>query len=649
MLDSPASIAVAGVCALGGILVAIFQIMCHLRNYTEPVFQRYIIRLIFMVPVYAVGSWFSLKYRAAAIYFDTIRDCYEAWIIYNFTSLLLAYVGGPGAVVVKAEGKIVHPSWTHLTCCLPPMQVDGFFLRRCKQGTLQFVLLKPVMAALTLILYAGGAYTDGDMSPRDGYFYISILYNVCYTFALYGLMLFWIGAAELLEPFSPLLKFVLVKTVVFLTFWQGIAISVINSTGHLRDPEDGKALQNFLICVEMLIAGGAMTAAFPHRQYALGGTTAGFRLDAFWHAVSVRDVVADVVHVFAPSYSDYVLYSDGGPADNVKRKKYRGQTGGAAGGDGPAARRGRGRGGVQSIMDKSARGGGAGGGGGGGEGGGDGGGAEGGGRRSKTPQRSASKAERAMERNRNTAILVDSESDAMDSEEDGGGELGTGVASDSDSEGGGGGGGGGGQPARGAGAAAGAAEAAVAALAGGRLRRKMKLLSSSDEEEASEAAARAAKGSERGEAQREAAAAAAAAAAPAQQPAPQRRLQGPLTPPPPAVLQPPGRASPALAPLRAAARAIQQQEPPGDAREDGGGGGITLPRPRSVAEHIAAVKAAAASGVSPRSPAAAAWAASGWGDDEAAGGGGAAKGAGAEAKKGNGSGWAEEGWSNVPM
>lgn len=35
---------------------------------------------------------------------------------------------------------------------------------------------------------------------------------------------------------------------------------------------------------------------------------------------------------FAPSYSDYVLYSDGGPADNVKRKKFRGQkgTGGAS-------------------------------------------------------------------------------------------------------------------------------------------------------------------------------------------------------------------------------------------------------------------------------------------------------------------------------
>lgn len=46
------------------------------------------------------------------------------------------------------------------------------------------------------------------------------MYNVCYTLALYGLILFWNGASELLQPFNPLLKFILVKTVVFLTFWQ---------------------------------------------------------------------------------------------------------------------------------------------------------------------------------------------------------------------------------------------------------------------------------------------------------------------------------------------------------------------------------------------------------------------------------------------
>jgi hypothetical protein len=36
--------------------------------------QRYIIRLIFMVPIYAIGSYLSLLWRSGAIYFDTIRD-----------------------------------------------------------------------------------------------------------------------------------------------------------------------------------------------------------------------------------------------------------------------------------------------------------------------------------------------------------------------------------------------------------------------------------------------------------------------------------------------------------------------------------------------------------------------------------------------
>jgi hypothetical protein len=63
------------------------------------------------------------QHTADVFLFLRVSCSYEAWIIYNFSALLLAYVGGPGAVVVKAEGKIVHPSWPHLTCCLPAMQV----------------------------------------------------------------------------------------------------------------------------------------------------------------------------------------------------------------------------------------------------------------------------------------------------------------------------------------------------------------------------------------------------------------------------------------------------------------------------------------------------------------------------------------------
>ena len=50
------------------------QIIQHLRHYTEPMFQRYIVRIIFMVPVYAACSLASLLAEDAAIYITTIRD-----------------------------------------------------------------------------------------------------------------------------------------------------------------------------------------------------------------------------------------------------------------------------------------------------------------------------------------------------------------------------------------------------------------------------------------------------------------------------------------------------------------------------------------------------------------------------------------------
>ena len=75
--------------------------MCHLRNYTGPIFQvchqrqnaaallcliaaeallnltllqRYIVRLIFMIPVYSVSSFLSFINPGNAIWYDSVRD-----------------------------------------------------------------------------------------------------------------------------------------------------------------------------------------------------------------------------------------------------------------------------------------------------------------------------------------------------------------------------------------------------------------------------------------------------------------------------------------------------------------------------------------------------------------------------------------------
>ena len=291
-------------------ILAIVHIVQHLRHYTEPMFQRYIIRIIFMVPVYAVCSFASLLADNASIYIATIRDCYEAWIIYNFMSLCLEYVGGPGAVEIKMQGVVLLPSWSACTCCLSPLQVNGQFIRSVKRGALQFVIVKPILAILTVILYATGHYTEGDWSVSGSYLWITIVYNITYTVALYALLLFYMGTHELLEPFRPLLKFILVKSVIFLTYWQGLIISIFVGVGIIPSADDGNSVQNWLTSVEMLPAAIFMLFAFPWREFASDVPT-GLGRDQALHAMSLGDVVTDTMHQFAPTYQNYVLYSDG--------------------------------------------------------------------------------------------------------------------------------------------------------------------------------------------------------------------------------------------------------------------------------------------------------------------------------------------------
>jgi Organic solute transporter Ostalpha len=96
------------------------------------------------------------------------RCSYEAFVIYTFLSLCLEFVGGPGEVEVKMNGFVLHPSFLHCTCCFPPQRVDGLFVRRCKQGALQFVLLMPILGILSVVLYATGNYSPGYWGPSNG-------------------------------------------------------------------------------------------------------------------------------------------------------------------------------------------------------------------------------------------------------------------------------------------------------------------------------------------------------------------------------------------------------------------------------------------------------------------------------------------------
>lgn len=235
----------AGIAVWVALFITCQQIYHHLRWYTNPQEQRWIVRILFIVPIYATYSWISLMFfnsENVYIYFFTVRDCYEgesykgmhicflsatnylffaAFVIYNFLALCYEYLGGEGNIMSEIRGKPIKSSCLYGTCCLAGKTYTIGFLRFCKQATLQFCLVKPLMAFIIIFLQSSGHYHDGDWSANTGYIYITIIYNISVSLALYGLYLFYFATRDLLTPFDPVLKFCTIKSVIFLSFWQG--------------------------------------------------------------------------------------------------------------------------------------------------------------------------------------------------------------------------------------------------------------------------------------------------------------------------------------------------------------------------------------------------------------------------------------------
>ncbi|KAK9399930.1 putative transmembrane protein [Crotalus adamanteus] len=326
-LMTTAAQAISGFFVWIAVLITCHQIYMHLRCYSCPNEQRYIVRILFIVPIYAVDSWLSLLFFTNDqyyVYFGTIRDCYEAFVIYNFLSLCYEYLGGESSIMSEIRGKPIESSCMYGTCCLWGKTYSIGFLRFCKQATLQFCVVKPLMAIITVVLQAFGKYQDGDFDVTSGYLYVTIIYNISVSLALYALFLFYFATRELLSPYSPVLKFFMVKSVIFLSFWQGMLLAILEKCGAIPKIRSANVsvgtvaagYQDFIICVEMFFAAIALRHAFTYRVYAdkhfdAQGRCAPMKSisSSLKETMNPHDIVQDAIHNFSPAYQQYTQQS----------------------------------------------------------------------------------------------------------------------------------------------------------------------------------------------------------------------------------------------------------------------------------------------------------------------------------------------------
>lgn len=293
---------IAGIFVLMTIPISLWGILQHLVHYTQPELQKPIIRILWMVPIFSVDSWVALKYPDIAIYVDTCRECYEAYVIYNFMIFLLNYLTNrcPNlALVLEAKDQQRH---LPPLCCCPPWPMGEVLLFRCKLGVLQYTVVRPVTTIIALICQLSGIYGEGDFSLKNAWTYLVIINNASQVFAMYCLVLFYIVLKEELNPIQPVGKFLCVKLVVFVSFWQAVLIALMVKVGIISDKHtwDWKSvkdvatgLQDFVICVEMFLAAIAHHLSFSYKPY-VQEAEEGSCFDSFLAMWDVSDLRADI-------------------------------------------------------------------------------------------------------------------------------------------------------------------------------------------------------------------------------------------------------------------------------------------------------------------------------------------------------------------
>ncbi|CAN1307844.1 Protein LAZ1 [Linum perenne] len=264
---------------IGGAFMALslslscYLLLEHLSAYKNPEEQKFLIGVILMVPFYAIESFISLVHPSISVDVGILRDCYESFAMYCFGRYLVACLGGEERAIefmdrqgrastktpllenAKDKGAVKHPF--PMNYFLKPWRLGQWFYQVVKFGIVQYMIIKAFTSILTVVLEAFGVYCEGEFKWHCGYPYIAVVLNFSQSWALYCLVQFYTATKEELAHINPLYKFLMFKSIVFLTWWQGVAIALLYTLGLFRSPiaqglQFKSSVQDLIICVEIV-------------------------------------------------------------------------------------------------------------------------------------------------------------------------------------------------------------------------------------------------------------------------------------------------------------------------------------------------------------------------------------------------------------
>ncbi|KAI8633378.1 DUF300-domain-containing protein [Xylariaceae sp. FL1651] len=284
---------IAGGSTIIAYVVSFYLMWQHALNYTKPREQKHIIRILFMVPIYATSSFLSIWYYWHAIYFQVISEAYEAFAIASFFALMCHLVA-PDLHEQKQFFRQMQPvkpwilpvNWFAKCCggergCWRTPKSGLTWFNTIWIGVYQYCFIRVAMTIIAVVTQHFDKYCESSNSPVFAHIWVIAIEAVAVTIAMYCILQYYSQFRQALAEHKLGLKVLAIKLVIFLSFWQTIVISVAtSSTLHIVSPNAKLAypdlkvgIPSLLLCIEMALFAILHLWSFPYAPYKEGSKT----------------------------------------------------------------------------------------------------------------------------------------------------------------------------------------------------------------------------------------------------------------------------------------------------------------------------------------------------------------------------------------
>ncbi|KAM0799395.1 organic solute transporter Ostalpha-domain-containing protein [Usnea florida] len=264
------TIILCGVFTALTLILSGIQLILHATHFSNPDQQIQMLRIIALVPIFAIVFFLAGSVPSSAVYIQAWADVYESVALASYFLLLVTYVVPDPQQRDEHFDRLQHPeghegslAWYH----------------RIWIAVFQYVPISIIVAAATDIAQATGTYCVNGHSVHFAHIWLTVIHTISVAIAFLRLLQFYRHLRPFLTPYAVIPKLVAIKGIVLLNTLQGLTFSILTSSGAMKP---GPTLSyddiffgvpSILICAEMVLFSVFNFYAYSFKPYTYASST----------------------------------------------------------------------------------------------------------------------------------------------------------------------------------------------------------------------------------------------------------------------------------------------------------------------------------------------------------------------------------------